>query len=193
MRTDEEDGWLVAHRSRRTVRARRGGRETRHASNCVPKLRRFRRLNYPLCHPAGRPGCGVSFMFVNGAPLCPQEMRIDWRAGERDMKGALGLLRGTTLKMRSREIAELKDAIRVRHQCDALYVITIPMDDGGLSGWDGRVGVFELVGHPSAARCYAWSRPVDRGKEIVTCLVLPPVDSPRVAVLIWKAGNGSAN
>lgn len=44
--------------------------------------------------------------------------------------------------------------------------------------WQGEVLVFELRGHPSAPRCYAWE--VD---GLVTAVLHePPVESPRAAV-----------
>jgi hypothetical protein len=44
--------------------------------------------------------------------------------------------------------------------------------------WDGEVLVFELLGHPTATRCYAWE--VDG--EVTAVLGEPPVDSAQEAV-----------
>ena len=48
----------------------------------------------------------------------------------------------------------------------------------GETVWEGEVLVFELVGHPSASRCYAWE--VDG--EVTAVLGEAPVDSALAAV-----------
>ena len=48
----------------------------------------------------------------------------------------------------------------------------------GETVWEGEVLVFELVGHPSASRCYAWE--VDG--EVTAVLGEAPVNSPQTAV-----------
>jgi hypothetical protein len=55
----------------------------------------------------------------------------------------------------------------------------------GQTVWCGEVEVFDLTGHPNAARCYGWSHPDgpdDRGERFVTVLELPPVVPPVTAV-----------
>ena len=50
--------------------------------------------------------------------------------------------------------------------------------------FDGLVHVFDLSGHPTATRAYAWSSPVDgtdRGK-FYAVLHQPPISSPSEAV-----------
>lgn len=44
--------------------------------------------------------------------------------------------------------------------------------------WTGEVLVFELVGHPSASRCYAW----ELDGEVTAVLGEPPVVSAQTAV-----------
>ncbi len=44
--------------------------------------------------------------------------------------------------------------------------------------WEGEVLVFDLIGHPTALTCYAWS--VDN--EVTAVLSRWPVDSPEKAV-----------
>jgi hypothetical protein len=50
-----------------------------------------------------------------------------------------------------------------------------------LVAWEGIVEVFDLIDHPKAKRCYAWS--FEDGDKIrsVVVLELPPVDSPETA------------
>ncbi len=54
----------------------------------------------------------------------------------------------------------------------------------GEAVWDGTVEVFDLEGHPTATRCYAWSHAVDGSEKrrYVAVLHEGPVDSPEAAV-----------
>jgi hypothetical protein len=54
----------------------------------------------------------------------------------------------------------------------------------GLIAWEGIVEVFDLIGHPKAKRCYAWSFEDGTQTRSVTALELPPVDSPETAVKV---------
>jgi hypothetical protein len=86
-------------------------------------------------------------------------------------------------------IDELKKAIRNLHGCEAEHLETVPIKETfqGETVWEGKVEVFDLVGHPKAKRCYAWSHATDdrgQGKRYVAVLELPPVDSPQSAVKI---------
>jgi hypothetical protein len=81
---------------------------------------------------------------------------------------------------------QLREAIRAMHGCRSRYVKSIPIREvfNGLVAWDGVVEVFDLIDHPKAKRCYAWS--FDDGKQTrsITVLELPPVDSPETAVKV---------
>jgi hypothetical protein len=57
------------------------------------------------------------------------------------------------------DIPALQDAIRHLHGCEAIHVTTVPLHEtlDGKTVWEGDVEVFQLVGHPTAARAYAWS------------------------------------
>jgi hypothetical protein len=50
--------------------------------------------------------------------------------------------------------------------------------------WEGVVHVFDLRGHPTAKRAYAWSSPVEGSKrrKFFAVLHVPPVTSPVEAV-----------
>ena len=54
----------------------------------------------------------------------------------------------------------------------------------GETVWEGVVQVFDLIGHPEATRCNAWSHAVgDNDKRrFVTVLHQEPVTSPAAAV-----------
>ena len=81
-------------------------------------------------------------------------------------------------------IARLKEAIREEHKCEALYINTVhvtkPLE--GDRKWDGLVKVFELIGHPRARRCYAWTFREGGMLRTMTALESPPVTSPEIAV-----------
>lgn len=53
----------------------------------------------------------------------------------------------------------------------------------GKTVWDGTVEVFDLIGHPTAKRAYAWAHETDQGKtRYVAVLHEGKVDSPVAAV-----------
>ena len=82
-------------------------------------------------------------------------------------------------------IDELKEAIRNLHGCEADHAETVPVKEvfQGQAVWEGEVEVFNIRGHPKAARCYAWAHETDsKGKRYVAVLELPPVDSAQTAV-----------
>lgn len=84
-------------------------------------------------------------------------------------------------------IQALAEAIRGLHGCEAKWVESVPVKETfqGKTVWEGVVQVFDLIGHPTAARCYAWSYVTDEktGKrKFVAVLHQGPVDSPLNAV-----------
>jgi len=73
------------------------------------------------------------------------------------------------------------------HGCDSKHVETVPVHEvfRGKTVWQGDVEVFDLIGHPKAKRCFAWSHmegPDDTGERFVAVLEIPPVESPETAV-----------
>jgi hypothetical protein len=50
--------------------------------------------------------------------------------------------------------------------------------------WEGLVHVFELKGHPTATRAYAWSSPIEGStkRRFYAVLHVPPISSPADAV-----------
>lgn len=82
-------------------------------------------------------------------------------------------------------IPALTDAIRHLHGCDATHVETVHIHETheGEVVWDGDVEVFDLVGHPTAPRAYAWSEATTGTKRrFFAALHVPPVDSAMMAV-----------
>lgn len=79
----------------------------------------------------------------------------------------------------------LRQAIRDLHGCDSRWVGAVPIREEfeGQVVWEGEVQVFDLIGHPTAQRAYAWSYQTDEGRtRTVAVLHQGPVDSPRRAV-----------
>jgi hypothetical protein len=76
-------------------------------------------------------------------------------------------------------VDELREAIRKVHGCDSRWVEQVPVRE---TYWTGEVHVFDLIGHPTAARCYAWSQPVGRERRIHAVLHGATVDSAAQAV-----------
>ena len=79
-----------------------------------------------------------------------------------------------------------RQAIRDLHGCDATWVESVEVRESfdGEPVWEGHVQVFDLRGHPTASRCYAWSHEVEGSerRRFVVVLHQPPVDSPVAAV-----------
>jgi hypothetical protein len=94
--------------------------------------------------------------------------------------------------MSPKEITELKDAIRATHGCESLHVESVPVKEvfEGETAWEGTVEVFDLVGHPEAQRCYAWSYQDGDQNKIITVLGISPVGSPESAVKVAIAAKG---
>jgi hypothetical protein len=86
-------------------------------------------------------------------------------------------------------IDELRDIIRQLHNAEATHVESVPVKEEfkGRTVWDGVVEVFDLVGHPTAHRVYAWAHETDDpAKPIrhVTVLHQHPIKSAHDAVRI---------
>jgi hypothetical protein len=84
-------------------------------------------------------------------------------------------------------IEELRDVIRRLHGAEATHVESVPVKEmyKGKTVWEGIVEVFELHGHPTASRLYAWSHETDnkdKPRRHVTVLHSHPITSPVLAV-----------
>jgi hypothetical protein len=81
--------------------------------------------------------------------------------------------------------ADLKRAVESQHGGTATYVQSVPVHETfrEQTVWDGMVAVFDLAGHPSAKRAYAWSYELPDGKRrFFAVLHVPPIIEPREAV-----------
>lgn len=84
-------------------------------------------------------------------------------------------------------IEELRDVIRRLHGVESHHLQSVPVTEKfkGRTVWEGVVEVFELVGHPTATRLYAWAHDTDdpdRPRRHVTILDSHPVVSAETAV-----------
>jgi hypothetical protein len=84
-------------------------------------------------------------------------------------------------------IEELRDVIRRLHGAEPVHVESVPVKEEfqGKTVWEGIVEVFDLHGHPKAAKVYAWAHDTDdpqKPKRHVTVLHIHPVTSPVLAV-----------
>src|SRR4029450_7428643 len=98
----------------------------------------------------------------------------------------MGGHRKRNTRMQPREITELKDAIRETHGCESLHVESVPVKEvfEDQAAWEGKVEVFDLVGHRQARRAYAWRCRDGNQNTTVAVLEIPPVDSPASAVIV---------
>jgi hypothetical protein len=82
--------------------------------------------------------------------------------------------------------SNLSDAIKNLHGCDATWLESVPVKETfqGQTVWEGVVEVFELIDHPTAKKCYAWSYLMDESgkRKFMAVLHQRPVDSPEKAV-----------
>jgi hypothetical protein len=83
-------------------------------------------------------------------------------------------------------VEELQKAVETLHECHAQFAETDEVVElfHGKTVWEGTVFVFDLQGHPKAARAYAWSSPIEGStkRRYYAVLHVPPVDSPEKAV-----------
>ena len=94
-----------------------------------------------------------------------------------------------------KEITKLKDAIRATHGCESLHVESVVVKEvfEGQTAWEGKIEVFDFVGHRQVKRVYAGShREGDQNKTFVV-LEIPPVDSPESAVKVAIASKARSN
>ncbi len=82
-------------------------------------------------------------------------------------------------------IQALREAIRGLHGCDSAFVESVPVRETfeGRTVWEGAVVVFDLIGHATAKRAYAWSAETTGAKRRFTAVLHEgKVDSPVAAV-----------
>jgi hypothetical protein len=89
-------------------------------------------------------------------------------------------------------IEELREVIRKLHGAEATHCVSVPVKEvfNGQTIWEGIVEVFDLHGHPTAERVYAWSHETDNPdnpKRHVTVLhgghITSALDAVRAAIV----------
>jgi hypothetical protein len=82
--------------------------------------------------------------------------------------------------------SDLKRAIETQHGGTATLIQSVPVKEthAGAVVWEGVVHVFDLAGHSTASRAYAWSSPIDGSdnRRFFAVLHQGPVTSPVEAV-----------
>jgi len=83
-------------------------------------------------------------------------------------------------------IEGLAKAILDLHGCNATWIKSVPVKEifEGETVWEGVVQVFDLIDHPKATRCYAWSHELEGSKKRRFFAVLHQgkIDSAKAAV-----------
>ena len=85
-------------------------------------------------------------------------------------------------------IERLHMVITQLHECVMLsHTASVPVREvfQGQTAWEGVVEVFDLIGHPKAQRCYAWT--YGEPEEFITVLEIPPVVDAQSAVKVGVA------
>jgi hypothetical protein len=83
------------------------------------------------------------------------------------------------------EIQKLGQVIRDLHDVHVRHLgnATVHETFKGQTVWDGVVELFEVMGHETATRAYAWGCETDDGgRRYVAVLNIPPITSPVEAV-----------
>lgn len=83
------------------------------------------------------------------------------------------------------DLEKLADVVASLHGCDCSHLETVTVHEmlDGKTVWQGEVEVFDLDGHETATKAFAWSYLGDNGhRQYVAVLNVPPINSPREAV-----------
>lgn len=83
-------------------------------------------------------------------------------------------------------VEQLKKIVEEMHRCTAKFAKIVPVSETfqEQSVWQGTVYIFDIKGHPSANKCYAWSSPIEGStkRRYYAVLHVTPIDSPEKAV-----------
>lgn len=79
-------------------------------------------------------------------------------------------------------LSVIRNDLQYRQQFGVWYPARIGAGDRAV--WEGVVHVFDLNGHPTATRAYAWSSPIEGSdkRRFFAVLHIPPITSPLEAV-----------
>jgi hypothetical protein len=96
------------------------------------------------------------------------------------------------------EANPLREAVEKMHGGTATLAQTAPVKETfqGQTVWEGVVHVFDLAGHPTAARAYAWSSPIEGSTKRRFFVVLhtdrinSPIEAVRAAIVAANQKRG---
>jgi hypothetical protein len=84
------------------------------------------------------------------------------------------------------ETDRLREAVETMHGGIATFSQSVPVRETfeGKPVWEGVVRVFDLAGHPTATRAYAWSSPIEGStkRRFYAVLHTERINSPQEAV-----------
>jgi hypothetical protein len=89
------------------------------------------------------------------------------------------------------EADQLKKTVENMHGGTATLAQAVPVRETfeGKTVWEGVVHVFDLAGHPTATRAYAWSSPIEGSTKrrffavLHTARINSPLEAVRVAIV----------
>src|SRR6202040_2941827 len=89
------------------------------------------------------------------------------------------------------EADQLREAVQNVHGGTATLVQSVPVRETfeGNPVWEGVVHVFDLPGHPTATRAYAWSSPIEGSTKrrffavLHTARINSPLEAVRAAIV----------
>src|SRR6267378_3184886 len=84
------------------------------------------------------------------------------------------------------EADQLKQTVERLHGGTAMLAQSVPVRETfeGKTVWEGVVQIFDLTGHPTATRAYAWSSPIEGStkRRFIAVLHTARINSPLEAV-----------
>jgi hypothetical protein len=94
------------------------------------------------------------------------------------------------------EADQLKQAVERMHGGSAQLAQSVPVREtfDGNPEWEGVVHVFDLTGHPTASRAYAWSSPIEGSTKrrffavLHTAQINSPLEAVRAAIVAEHRG-----
>jgi hypothetical protein len=93
------------------------------------------------------------------------------------------------------ELGEMRKAVERLHTGGARLIRSVQISESfdGKSVREGVVHIFELQGHPTASRAYAWSSPIEgrTERQFFAVLNIPPITTPVEAVRATVMGKAT--
>ena len=94
------------------------------------------------------------------------------------------------------DTSQLREAVESMHGGTATLAQSVPARETfeGKPVWEGVVHVFDLAGHPTATRAYAWSSPIEGSTKrrffavLHTARINSPLQAVRAAIVAEHKG-----